>query len=91
MGPAGPPIIFDWSTRLLPPSPDGDGAPVIVAGERRLLEGVRMQGWIRGVGAVLLVVMWSTEVEERDDDEPRGGRRPRWVWGFRPMVVPELV
>ena len=91
MGPTGPPVMFDWSNCLLPPSPDGDEAPAIFAGERRLLEGVRVQGWIRGVGAVLPIVEEVTEVEECAGDELRGGRRPRVELGFRPAVALELV
>ena len=64
---------------------------MINAGERRLLEGVRVQGWIRQTGAVLPVVEGATEVEENAGDELHGGWRPRVELELRPTVFPELV
>ena len=74
------------SSDLVPASfllwPNRGGAPVIVAGDWRLLAGSGGQGWIHGSRAVLLVVEGAVGVKGVAGGELRGGGGFGHDWGF---------
>jgi hypothetical protein len=83
VGPLGPLVRFDQSSSAFPLLwPNGGGAPAILVGERRLLEDIRGQGWIRQSRAILPVVARLVGVEGVAGSELRGGDGFGHDWGF---------